>query len=93
MAETPERGSQPRHGSRLGRVGPQPSRETGSRLRPITKRNARKHALLGSWQVKWAAIDDQIEPAEEPEHVARAQRRHALAMPFHAHLACQGGEQ
>jgi hypothetical protein len=93
LAETPERSSQPGHGSRFGRVGPQPSRESGSRLRPITKRNTRQHPLLGSWQVKRAAIDHEIEAAEEPEHVARARRRHALPRPFRTHLACHFGEQ
>jgi hypothetical protein len=93
LAETPERRSQPGHGSRFGRVGPQPSRETGPRLRPITKRDTRQHALLGSGQVKWAAIDHEIEPAEEPEHVPGAQRRHELAVPFRAHQACHGGER
>ena len=93
LAETPERRSQPGHGSRFGRIGPEPPRETRSRLWPITKRNTREHALFGSRQVERAAIDREIEPAEEPEHVARAQRRHALTVPFRAHLACHGGEQ
>jgi hypothetical protein len=93
LAETPERRSQPGHGSRFGRIRPQPSCETRSRLWPITKRYARKHPLLGSRQVKWAAIDHEIEAAEEPEHVARARRRHALPRPFRTHLACHFGEQ
>ena len=93
LTETPERRSQPGHGSRFGHVWPQPSGQTRSRLRPIAKREAGKHALFGPRQVEWTAIDHEIEPAQELEQTARLQRWRVLTLPFRAHLTCPGGEQ
>jgi hypothetical protein len=72
LAQSPERCPEPSQGTRLRGLRPQPTGEPGSRLRAFGERQAGDETLLGSGQVDAPAIDDELEPAEQPKDGCRS---------------------